>query len=99
MQQIEIFKEGIPYVNLLESATVNNGITSVSEAEKQRLISDYDTKKDSLDVMKFVPASGAATRMFRALFRFVENFNPERDTFNTYINREKAEAMQTFLSE
>ncbi|WP_268224910.1 DUF4301 family protein [Sinomicrobium oceani] len=97
MQQIEIFKEGIPYVNLLESATVNNGITSVSEAEKQRLISDYDTKKDSLDVMKFVPASGAATRMFRALFRFVENFNPERDTFNTYINREKAEAMQTFF--
>ena len=56
MQQIEIFKEGIPYINLLESATVNNGIISVSEAEKQRLISDYDTKKDSLDVMKFVPA-------------------------------------------
>ena len=97
MQQIKIFKEGVPFVNLLESATVNNGIIAVSEEDKQRIISLYDEKKDSLDVMKFVPASGAATRMFRALFRFLESFNPEKDTFNTYVNREKAQDMQTFF--
>ncbi|UGU14270.1 DUF4301 family protein [Sinomicrobium kalidii] len=97
MKQIELFKEGVPYVNLLDSATLNDGILSVSETQKQHYISLYDKQKDALNVMKFVPASGAATRMFRALFRFLEGFNPESDTFNTYVNRENAQGMQTFF--
>ncbi|MBC9795403.1 DUF4301 family protein [Sinomicrobium weinanense] len=97
LEQIDIFKEGVPFVNLLRSATVKNGIVSVSEEVKQRYISLYDSEKDGVEVMKFIPASGAATRMFRSLFKFLDKFNPERETFNTYVNREKAHDMQIFF--
>ncbi len=97
LEQIGIFKEGVPFVNLLRSATTDHGIAIVSEKEKQHYISLYDGQKDSLEVMKFVPASGAATRMFKSLFKFLDEFNPEKDTFNTYVNREKAQDVQTFF--
>ncbi|MBC9795143.1 DUF4301 family protein [Sinomicrobium weinanense] len=96
-EQIEIFKEGVPFINLLRSATAGYGILSISGEEKQRHISLYEEQKDNLDIMKFVPASGAATRMFKSLFKFLDSFNPEKDTFNTYVNREKAQDMQTFF--
>ncbi|MGS2738010.1 DUF4301 family protein [Sinomicrobium sp. M5D2P17] len=96
-KQIEIFKEGVPYVHLVESATLNNGIIPVSTEDKQHYISLYDKEKEMLNVMKFVPASGAATRMFRSLFKFLDEFKPERDTLNTYINREKDQDIRTFF--
>ncbi|RAV28530.1 DUF4301 family protein [Sinomicrobium soli] len=96
-KQIEIFKEGIPFINLLRSATLHNGIIPVSESQRQYYVSLYEEQKEDLDVMKFVPASGAATRMFRALFHFLDGFNPDRETFNAYVNRKKAQDMQTFF--
>ncbi|WP_461533605.1 DUF4301 family protein [Sinomicrobium sp.] len=97
LRQIETFKEGIPYVNLLRSATLHNGVIPVSESQRQYYISLYEEQREALDIMKFVPASGAATRMFKALFRFLDGFNPERETFNTYVNRKNGQDMQTFF--
>ncbi|UOB16248.1 DUF4301 family protein [Abyssalbus ytuae] len=95
--QIETFKEGIPFVNLVNSATVGNGIQHVEDAEKEELIKLFETKKDKLNILKFVPASGAATRMFKSLFNFLEKFNPEEDTFTLYSNREKDSDIKTFF--
>lgn len=95
--QIELFKNGVPFVNLTASATVNNGIIKCSKIEKDDFINYFDTQRNTINIAKFVPASGAATRMFKTLFKFVEEFDPEEDTINAFINKHKVSDLQLFL--
>lgn len=95
--QLEIFKKGINKVVLEKPATVNDGIFPLSKAEAARYAEFYDSKKDSLTLKKFVPSSGAATRMFKFLNEFLLNFDPENSTVNSYINRRKDDALKIFL--
>ncbi len=72
-QQVERFKTGFPYLRISDSARVGNGIIELSPEEEQKAIARW--KKylaDGGTVSKFVPASGAASRMFKALFAFVD---------------------------
>lgn len=77
-KQLENFKEGFPFVNLVEPATVINGIISFSENEVEELCSFFEEHLDKQDIIKFIPASGAATRMFKHLFEFREEYNISR---------------------
>lgn len=67
LNQIEIFKEGIPPAKLIKPCTVGDGITVISSGEEKRLTELYRDAAASGRTMKFVPASGAATRMFHLL--------------------------------
>ena len=73
-QQVEIFKTGLPFINLKRAATVDDGILKLNDAEKDQFISLYDSSKENIDIVKFVPASGAATRMFKFLFQFLTSY-------------------------
>lgn len=76
--QLDRFKTGFPYLRLEGSATVGNGITAVDDALAAEATARWDKYlRDGGDVCKFVPASGAASRMFKALFAFV---NGDSDT-------------------
>jgi len=68
--QIEMFRKGTPYVNLVRPCTVGDGIVSLSDEEAKELAKFYEKNSEGLKKIKFVPASGAATRMFKALMRF-----------------------------
>ena len=68
--QIEMFKKGTPYVKLLRPCTIGDGIIRLSDKEVQELVQVYKDKTANIKKIKFVPASGAATRMFKALVRF-----------------------------
>lgn len=68
--QIEMFEKGTPYVKLIRPCTVGDGIIRLSDREAQELVHMYETQALNLKKIKFVPASGAATRMFKALARF-----------------------------
>lgn len=67
-EQLENFKKGFPPIRLVAPATPGKGIFVLEEARVQELVSHYDTLSPDLDIVKFVPASGAATRMFKDLF-------------------------------
>ncbi|HPG33037.1 MAG: DUF4301 family protein [Lentimicrobiaceae bacterium] len=82
-QQIENFKRGFPFVELVAPATPENGIKTFSEQETDKLITFYNKNAEDYEILKFVPASGAASRMFKHLFEFREN----------YKNRSDAEAL------
>jgi hypothetical protein len=71
--QIEYLKKGFPFMKLSKAATINHGIRKFSEKELKDFIDVYD-KANRFRKIKFVPASGAATRMFKALFEFDELF-------------------------
>ncbi len=97
MQQIEIFKNDIPFVNVREAATLENGIVGLETSELMELAKIYDEKLKNIDVVKFIPASGAATRMFKELFRFLDNYDFTKESINSYLNYEKATAIRLFL--
>lgn len=97
-EQIEIFKRGNIAVNIIEAATVRNGILQLSEEEKKRLIELYDSKRDGLDILKFIPASGAATRMFKSLYKFVHNYNPQEESVDDYVERQNDPKLESFFA-
>ncbi len=66
--QINRFIKGFPKVKLNRPAKVNDGIIRCSAEEVKVRIRRFEQMEQSLDVLKFVPASGAATRMFKDLF-------------------------------
>ena len=96
VSQIEIFKKGIQFLDLQKAATLKSGIKHFSERDMSGLISFFETKREHLKLLKFVPASGAATRMFKFIFQFLEKYNPENESINAYINKNKARKISLF---
>ena len=72
-RQLENFRQGFPYLKIVRSARVGDGIIAVGEADADRLRAEYREAQQGLKIEKFVPASGAATRMFKDLFSYVES--------------------------
>jgi len=85
--QIQTFKEGIPFVELSQAAVVGNGILRFSEKEQLDLIQYFEDHRKSLQLLKFVPASGAASRMFKAMFNFLESYDPSKEKLSEYLER------------
>ncbi|WP_332914009.1 DUF4301 family protein [Algoriphagus boritolerans] len=71
-QQIQYFKTGFPFLKITAPATPGNGIKVLTETELAHFTQNYSEKASKIDVVKFVPASGAASRMFKDLFTFLE---------------------------
>ncbi len=74
-EQIENFKKGFPPTKLAAAATVGNGILQLSKSEVKAKTKFYDKTSGNLDIVKFVPASGAASRMFKMLFAFMDEYD------------------------
>lgn len=69
--QLKNFREGFPFLPVTRAASCGDGIRVLDAAGIEQAEARYDRAKESLRVVKFVPASGAATRMFKDLFEFV----------------------------
>ncbi|MEM6516226.1 MAG: DUF4301 family protein [Bacteroidota bacterium] len=96
-RQIEIFKNGLPYSNLVSAAVIDDGITKLDEQKNNKYISIFESKKNEVSIIKFVPASGAATRMFKFLFEFLQDYSLEQESVNSYINRHKDNSLSMFF--
>ena len=70
-RQIENFRRGFPFLNVVRAASPGDGVKILTDDEAGRAVERYEQAADTLSVVKFVPASGAATRMFKELFEFV----------------------------
>ena len=72
-KQIQHFQKGFASIKLIGPATPENGIKILSEEDITRMISVFENSLSSgLLALKFVPASGAASRMFKNLYSFLE---------------------------
>lgn len=65
-QQLENYKKGFPYLKVISAATPQKGILVLNEEEKNKALDVCNAFDGS--IVKFVPASGAASRMFKDLF-------------------------------
>ncbi|RRO15952.1 DUF4301 family protein [Flavobacteriaceae bacterium 14752] len=80
--QLETFQNGIPFVKILDYAHLGKGIKQLSDQDKNEYYQFYENS--NIKVIKFIPASGAASRMFRLLHQFLDEVE---------INEKKIQAL------
>ncbi len=70
--QLASFEKGFPYLKLEAAASIGHGILAPAEEQRAAYLNAWDAYKQSdKKIVKFVPASGAASRMFKNLFEFL----------------------------
>ena len=90
-KQLQSFATGFPELDIFSAASVGNGVLNPTEEEIDNYVKAWQNYLDEgHTVLKFVPASGAASRMFKDLFeyletgektKFIEKFLGEKDRF------------------
>ncbi|MEM0517942.1 MULTISPECIES: DUF4301 family protein [Aequorivita] len=95
-RQLQIFKNGIPFAQIIAPAAPNNGINIFSEAEQRQFANLFEGQKDKLNLLKFVPASGAATRMFKFLHEFLEDYTIS-ENIDEFLQKTENKNVQIFF--
>ncbi|QSB03649.1 DUF4301 family protein [Methylomonas sp. EFPC1] len=71
--QLKSFETGFPFLKIINAASPEQGITIASDAQINELLETWDAYlKTDASILKFVPASGAASRMFKDLYEFLD---------------------------
>ncbi|WP_246124782.1 DUF4301 family protein [Algibacter pacificus] len=96
--QVSRIKNGMTYSNLIAAANIGKGIESYNSYKSQEFIKRFEDKQNELDIVKFVPASGAASRMFKFLFQFLKNFDSNNETIDAYIENKNDKLIKTFVA-
>ena len=74
IEQIKIFEKGIAYLKLIKPCVIGNGVKVIPESGRLDYIKMFNSALDEGRVVKFVPASGAATRMFKKQLSALVNY-------------------------
>ena len=70
--QLEDFKKGFPFLKIDAAASVGNGVVAPADDMRKQYIEAWNNyKAEGRKIVKFVPASGAASRMFKDMFGFL----------------------------
>lgn len=99
--QLKRFKNGFKFLKISRPASIDDGILKLTDKEVQKFEEDWDKYVESKHVVaKFVPASGAASRMFKALFEFLdaEYDTPQTDIEVKFFNEIDKFAFYTSLN-
>ena len=96
--QLQLFKTGILKADLSRAATKNDGILVFSTDEMYQFAANFDSVKSNFSIEKFVPASGAASRMFKFLSEFLLDFDREQESINAYINHKNDTLLAAFIN-
>ena len=73
-RQLDLFKTGFPFKKLYAAASAEKGVSKYSESQRAAYVDVWNeySKNDEVKLVKFVPASGAASRMFKNMFAFLD---------------------------
>ena len=94
-KQLETFKKGIPFVNIIDSARIGEGITKIEKEQKKYFIGLYDSS--NVKVVKFTPASGAATRMFKDLHAFLNSPFTDEVEISQLLNKKEFKLIKQLI--
>lgn len=93
----EYISYGMNYTEVVCPATVNHGIHQLDDSAAEFYANYFESNKNNQKIVKFVPASGAASRMFQFLSVFLNDFKKGNETINAYLNRSQNQPLATFL--
>ena len=100
--QLNEFKTGFPFLRLEAAAAIGKGIVAPGDEERKCYIDCWnDYKAQGKSIVKFVPASGAASRMFKDMFAFLSaDYDVPTTAFEkTYFDNIKKFAFYNALNE
>ena len=86
LHQLQQFRTGFPYAYLIKPATLKDGILKLENENLNTYLNYYEQQADTIKVVKFVPASGAASRMFSHLFAYREKYSGSAADIEEYHN-------------
>ncbi len=101
-QQIDYFKNGFPWMTLFKAATPGEGVIQLSTQQVKEMSEKFDSSKSGLSILKMVPASGAATRMFKSLFEHLQEGEANKESKVFFEQLEKFAfypALQKYLGQ
>ena len=72
-EQVKNFENGFPFVEIIQAATLGKGIIQLDELHVDEFIHFFEHQlAKGISLLKFVPASGAASRMFKSLYSAID---------------------------
>ncbi|MBN2167567.1 MAG: DUF4301 family protein [Marinilabiliaceae bacterium] len=93
--QISWFKSGFPYMNIIRPAIISDGIIKYNNQILNEMANEYEKAvQKNIKIKKFVPASGAATRMFKDLYEFINQ--KKKDIFHTNFSKQFIDNLNKF---
>ena len=95
--QLTLLEKETNAAKLLRPATQGDGIQVLSQQQMQDFAALFDSEKESFSLVRFIPASGMATRMFKFLHYFANRYDPKKETLRSYLNRKKTYKLAIFL--
>lgn len=88
-EQLKRFETGYPFLKINKASTINNGIRAFKDKKALAMVKTYEKLGKRKKKVKFVPASGAASRMFKELFEVLNNYeNTKEDYLKIVANRD-----------
>lgn len=96
-QQIKNFQQGFPFLKLNRAATINDGIVQLSEEKVDSFVHKFEENLPNVKVVKFVPASGAASRMFKALFSFMTEYKRTEEDYAKFVADKGFQSVYNFM--
>ena len=97
--QLEKFKNGFPSSILREAAIEGNGLMIPGKSDADHFLKYYEDHKDQYAIVKFVPASGAATRMFKSLFAFLNEYSGTEEDYEKLVSDQSEGSVYTFFKQ
>lgn len=88
-RQLEEFVKGFPYIDVESAAIEGNGLRRLSSEETEKYCETYEKYAAGHKIAKFVPASGAATRMFKDLYAYIGGDEANKSARRTIEKRER----------
>lgn len=98
-KQIKRFQSGFEPMNIIEPATLEHGIKHFSDDEIADFAKYYDKKKKKKSILKFIPASGAASRMFKMLFGLMNEYDGSEESYNKFFSKTGLHSPKKFIEE
>ncbi|MGY6648554.1 DUF4301 family protein [Wenyingzhuangia sp. IMCC45574] len=88
-QQMLAFVKGTPTIELDRIATVGDGIVEINSYDRSKFMNIYNLKQSEIEIHKFTPASGLASRMFKGLAEFyhTKTLNPMAKYFFNNLHK------------
>jgi len=96
--QIERFKNGFPHLNIIKVATVGEGIKRIDEKKISKYECPYNHCLKHNVISKFVPASGAATRMFKMPFEFMNWYDGSEEAYAKFFSEKSFYSPYFFIA-
>jgi hypothetical protein len=96
-KQIQRFETGFSAINITAAATIEKGILRCDDKEALKYAKLFDKKKKRKKLVKFVPASGAATRMFKMLFTLLEEYDGTEESYAKHFSEKGLHTPKGFI--